>query len=362
MRNKTDRKLKILLVGPYPPPYGGIATTVFDLHHYLLDQNSWEVAVLDIGERRAIVRGNVLSTKGPWDYLRKIISFTVHGYTIHIETNGHGFKSWLSALVCAAAGLMNERKTVIAFGSGNLPAYLQQVSGWSRLVVRAVVGWAGIIICRNQDMLQAIQKFGNKELRIEIVPGFMGVKRRRLGQIPRGVEEFCKMHKPLLGATVNLSPEYGVPLVLQAVGQMREQYRNLGLVLIGIGPAAEKYLPELAPVHGHVLLTGPLAPEVTLGTMKRLSVFIRPTYFDGDSISVREALALGLPVVASDTDCRPNGVMQFQKGDVDDLVNKLRYTLEHLDELTCTVRATGSSGNADRIMLLYKELVGKNNE
>jgi glycosyltransferase involved in cell wall biosynthesis len=43
-------------------------------------------------------------------------------------------------------------------------------------------------------------------------------------------------------------------------------------------------------------------------------LFVRPTLADGDAISVREALALGRPVVASDVGTRPRNVSTFPAG------------------------------------------------
>jgi hypothetical protein len=43
-------------------------------------------------------------------------------------------------------------------------------------------------------------------------------------------------------------------------------------------------------------------------------VFVRPTLADGDSVSVREALALGRVVVASAVGHRPEGVLTFRAG------------------------------------------------
>jgi glycosyltransferase involved in cell wall biosynthesis len=76
-------------------------------------------------------------------------------------------------------------------------------------------------------------------------------------------------------------------------------------------------------------LTGDLPHEVALELMARADVFVRPTYADGDSLSVREALALGLPVVASDAAPRPSGVTVCRSGDVGDLVAKLSTVLAH---------------------------------
>jgi glycosyltransferase involved in cell wall biosynthesis len=61
--------------------------------------------------------------------------------------------------------------------------------------------------------------------------------------------------------------------------------------------------------------------------MQALDVFVRPTYFDGDACSVREALALGVRVVASDTEFRPDGVRLFPRGDADALAEAIDVAL-----------------------------------
>jgi len=330
--------------------------TVFVLRHYLRAHDLCEVVVLNIGERRNERSNESLSTKGPLDYLRKVVRFALQGYIIHLETNGHNFKSWLSAFICMLAGYLNGRQTIIAFGSGSLPLYLRQVSGWRKVVVRGVVKGAGIIVVRNKDMVHALEGFGDKP-RIEVVPGFMGLSGRQVGPLPPAVDEFCSTHEPVLGATVNLSPEYGVPLALQAVQQMLKRYPKLGMILIGIGPEAEKHLSELALVREHVLLAGQLTPDVTLNVMKQLAVFLRPTYFEGDSLSVREALALGVPVVASDTGSRPDGIGLFKVGDCVDLCRQLHMAMEKRMTLPRPSEPRQpEEGSARRMLEVYRTL------
>jgi hypothetical protein len=91
------------------------------------------------------------------------MSFARRGYLIHLETNGHNFKSWLSALICAMAGYLNGRKTIIAFGSGNLPAFLLQLNQLKMIVVKTVLTLAGVVICRNQTMVEAIQTVSGRQ-------------------------------------------------------------------------------------------------------------------------------------------------------------------------------------------------------
>jgi glycosyltransferase involved in cell wall biosynthesis len=60
---------------------------------------------------------------------------------------------------------------------------------------------------------------------------------------------------------------------------------------------------------------GPLDHASALGLLTCVDAFVRPTTADGDAISVREALTLGIPCVASDVSLRPRGTHLFKTGD-----------------------------------------------
>ena len=57
--------------------------------------------------------------------------------------------------------------------------------------------------------------------------------------------------------------------------------------------------------------------------MEEADIVLRPTNFDGDSLTVREALMLGKPIVASDVVVRPAGTTLFENRNTDDLYKKL---------------------------------------
>ncbi len=61
--------------------------------------------------------------------------------------------------------------------------------------------------------------------------------------------------------------------------------------------------------------------------LSKSAVFIRATRSDGDAVSVREALYLGIPVIASDCVERPAGCILFKSGDVVDLTKKIPEAL-----------------------------------
>jgi len=77
----------------------------------------------------------------------------------------------------------------------------------------------------------------------------------------------------------------------------------------------------------HATCVGEIPHERCLGLLQEADAVVRSTFADGDAITVREALDLGVPVVASDTDFRPAGVVLFRKGDAADLLEKLTEVL-----------------------------------
>ena len=61
--------------------------------------------------------------------------------------------------------------------------------------------------------------------------------------------------------------------------------------------------------------------------MQHADIIIRPTNWDGDSLTVREALMLGKPILASDIVERPVGTSLFKTRDISDLEIKLKELL-----------------------------------
>lgn len=64
---------------------------------------------------------------------------------------------------------------------------------------------------------------------------------------------------------------------------------------------------------------------------EKAQIYLRPTKTDGDSLSVREALACGCPVLASNVSWRPNGTVLYN-GSIDDMEQKVIEILNSHNE------------------------------
>jgi glycosyltransferase involved in cell wall biosynthesis len=91
--------------------------------------------------------------------------------------------------------------------------------------------------------------------------------------------------------------------------------------------------------------------------MRMMSVsdlFLRTTLHDGDSISVREALYLGIPVIATDNSMRPDGVVLIPASDP----IALQQAIENCLMNDAAQISSGENGeeNIEAVLNLYKEL------
>ncbi|HEX8953150.1 MAG TPA: glycosyltransferase, partial [Polyangia bacterium] len=80
-------------------------------------------------------------------------------------------------------------------------------------------------------------------------------------------------------------------------------------------------------VAGAVHHLGELERQHALAVVAAADLFVRPTLADGDAISVREAIALGIPVVASAVGARPAEAALFPAGDAVACAEQIFQTL-----------------------------------
>jgi glycosyltransferase involved in cell wall biosynthesis len=104
---------------------------------------------------------------------------------------------------------------------------------------------------------------------------------------------------PLVGCVARLDPVKNHALLLEAMALLVRQAPDARLVLMGDGPLREalRAQAEALGLGARVLLVGTLADMPA--AYNDLDVFVLPSVSEGTSISVLEAMASGIPVVAT---------------------------------------------------------------
>jgi colanic acid/amylovoran biosynthesis glycosyltransferase len=98
-----------------------------------------------------------------------------------------------------------------------------------------------------------------------------------------------------------LSPEKGQAGLLRAFADLRSRHDGLQLRLVGDGPeraTLEAQTAELG-LSGHVKFVGRTSESDTLAEIARSDILVLPSLMEGLPIVLMEAMALGVPIVAS---------------------------------------------------------------
>ena len=314
--------MKLLLVGPYPPPHGGVSVHVAGLKDRA-DRAGVPCRVLNT-ERSAPNSKKYVRNRTAAGFIASLARYSFSGWTIDVHTNGHNTKSWIVALLCALAGVAGRKPGQLMIHSGMTPEYLAGSAARRRLA-RVTCRLYGRITCVNPRIQTVIESLGVPAQRIQVA--FAGAETIADSSVLVRDEpflsigahaEWLRTHQPLLVATGGAGPEYGVDLLLNALDSLKSRFPDIGCVVMGVN--------ETVP-RDAVRMVGDIPHNECLCLISKANVFVRPTFADGDSISVREALALKIPVIASDCAQRPAGTVLFETGNSRDLVERLECVL-----------------------------------
>jgi len=345
--------MNVLLMGPYPPPHGGVQTNLVAIRKYLLERGT-QCPVINLTRFRRNEQDDIYYPKTAFGVMRLLL--TLDYDVIHLHVGGD--LSLRHAGLMLLCSLVPTKKTVFTFHSGGYPssaAGQRAKRGSLRgVALRRMDG----IIAVNQELVEMFLRFGVARERVRLIPPHAVDLDGRANGLPEPLAAFSRQHDPLLVTVSGLEPEYDLPLQIEAVGRLRAQFPRLGLAIIGGGSQEAEIRRRIddKPYRQDLLLCGDLPHEAALEGIRAGSLFLRTTWYDGDSISVREALHLGIPVVASDNGMRPAGVHLVPKSQLEALCRTVEAVLR---EPSSPRQVAGSANeNLDAVFRFYGDLAG----
>ena len=346
----------VVLAGFYPPPFAGEPVHVKQLAQ-LLRAHRLSVEILNLN-RHAQPSPEYHSATRRWGLLWKLFALADRTSVLHLHTNGHSPRSWLMILVASLGARLRGTRALLTLHSGLLPGYVAGFRGARRGLARWILAPFARVICVNGEISRAVQGLGIGADRAPIIPAFLGVEEK--GELAPPDRALVRDLRPLIVAVAGgeEDPERGLGVVLRAAQALVGLRPGLGVVLMGwlVGARTRPLIDELG-LAGRAVCLGEVPHERCLAFLRAADVVVRSTFVDGDAITVREAMALGVPVVASDTAFRPDGVTLFRKGDVSDLAAKLEQVLATPRVESSPSAAAGPEQPARSLWRLYAELV-----
>jgi glycosyltransferase involved in cell wall biosynthesis len=358
------RGCRVLLVGKGAPDRGGIPSFLEQLRDGELGRRH-RITFLNLahdktrqGGRATIanLRRTVVDAVAVWR--------VAHGHdVVHLNSALAPSVTVLRAGLLALAGRTCGCRVLVHAHGGDIDTWLG--SRRHRLVMRVAM-WPA-------DLVAACWSVGE-----EALAGVLGADRVRLVDNGVDVERFAPAPGSRAAATPRLlyvgllTPRKGVLELIEASRALNAEGVDHELLLLGgtpdEGPAAAE--PVVAAAAGLAKLLGTRQPEEMPAVYRDADVFCLPSWWEAMPLSVLEAMASGLPVVATDVGDVPRAVADGDTGLLvpvrapADLTTALRKLLVDptLRQRLGTAgrrrveRLFSASGTAEAVDALYAEL------
>ena len=276
--------MRMLLLSPLPPPAGGIATWTENYCKYMhsVGHTVWLVNTAVRGQRSYGEQKKRLSgeLKRIWDILCQTHRTLQEEHIdyVHINTS------------CSPAGLLRDILCMLLAKRHLLVLHchcnVEDQVGKSRLgkhLLTFAVRKADRVLVLNEKSLHYVQTFGCTK--VQILPNFTDLDAVTSAHIAR------ENIKRILFVG-HVRREKGLFELLEAASSFPEISFEL------VGPVHEDLKGIRVPSNVHLL--GTQAKESVVTLLGEADVFLFPSYSEGFSMALLEAMAAGLPCIATD--------------------------------------------------------------
>jgi glycosyltransferase involved in cell wall biosynthesis len=336
-------KTKIAMVGTLPPPFGGVSVHVMRLFH-LLREHRIPVTLYEQKGKSSPLDNIVPMPKSLVGFIWFLLSFQEQ--IVHFHFNERN--------ALALAGLLmkfRRRKTYMITLHSEKPIREVSTGHWLyRQLLRTCFVNSRHIICVNQNIFDYLHDhLGIPSKRLSLIPAFLPptTEEMNFDNIPPQVQEFVRGHEIIVGSHgwfgyfIDGRHVYGFELIKQLAEQFAEK-RNVGIYTVISGCYDSKHRQDIMSANSKLSKNWMIIEDSfpCPALYQETDLFLRPTITDGDSVSIRECLSMGVPVLTSDAVPRPAQCELFKSGDYSDFSTRFI-------ELIKDIENSRVAGNAD---------------
>lgn len=305
----------IVVFGPWPPPWGGVASHVRDLVSNLARQG-FPVRVLgygDFGWNSGVRKVSV--TRRGWWRTRLWLSLALRpGRVLHDHTDMLPYPD--AQLLRALSEIVRARRSpwVLTLHDETLIARFTRWPKGTRDTFEEYVRQPEQLICVGTRLAGFVRQRGVPAGRVTNIPPLLPLTEDASGALPDADQSFLAAHAPTISAVGVFEANYDLPTLVRAFPTIRARHPRAGLLIIdagftrdpGVVREAQRALDQL-PASSYRLLT--CVPRDRVRRLLGVStVFVRGTRLESFGLSRVEAILGGTPVVTT-----PSGETRYMR-------------------------------------------------
>lgn len=262
-----------------------------------------------------------------------------------------------------------QKKIVVTVHNSMVQRFYNDCDSLNRFFLKRVahhpnVTWVAVSEQTKEEMLKLPVKFKQP---IHVIPAYIPDVKEVNGSLPATFQQYIVRHKKIIvfyGHSFMLhegNDVYGFKDALDLYSKISNNDANsmVGFILC---ISDDKDVEKIEKLHHEAMSLGvedkihwQIGPIENMKALwEKTDVYIRPTCTDGDSVAVREALDMGVQVVASNVCMRPNRTLVYEYGNMDDFINKVTTALK-----SCHAESEPDFDNYNRLKSIYNDLLKK---
>ncbi len=283
-----SHSLSIGIVGPFPPPFGGMANQAKQLVELLRNENIEVEFVQNNAPYQPAVVGGIKGLRA----LFRIIPFFLKVWdlsktvdVVHVFSNS-GWAWQLFSAPVIWAGWIRKKPVIVNYRGGEARQYLSKSIHWVRPTLRK----AEKIIVPSGYLQKIFSEFNFES---EIIPNIINLDRFT----PKENSQF----QFRLMVARNLESIYGIDSAIRAVKYLKKTYPHVRLFIAGSGPQ-EKQLLSLVKeldLEGNIKFVGKITPDEMVRLFHSSDIMLNPSLVDNMPNAILESMACGVPVVTT---------------------------------------------------------------
>jgi glycosyltransferase involved in cell wall biosynthesis len=353
----NNQKMKVALVGPFPPPYGGISVHIQRLTK-LLDEHDVQCTIYDATQ---LFTANKIKKDSHVKKLPKIIEFNrgiVHIHSAHFNL--------LKIFLLSNLLKIKHNKIIITYHS--FRNEIQKTNRLTRTMMRFCFTHISHFFVVNQKIKEKLITLGIEHEKITVLPGFLPpiILKKDIEDIPSEIWKFIENHHPIISANAykivfyNNQDLYGIDMCIDLCITLKKKYPQIGFVFCLPSIGDKKYFTQLKDKitendinNNFIFVT---EPYQFYPILMKSDLFVRPTNTDGDAISIRESIFYKIPSVVSDVVPRPQDTTLFHNRDTNDFTLKVENVLKNYENYKKELENLNTENTFEKIMHIYQKL------
>ena len=285
------KPLRLGLVGPMPPPNGGMAMQTQQLARLLGAENIDVRRLATNAPYRPAVIGRVKGIRALFrlvPYLWQVWCLAGRVDVIHVMANsGWSWQLYSSPVIWT--GWLRRTPVIVNYRGGEAGSYLRK--SFSR--VKPTLDKASFVVVPSGFLEDVFAQFAVKTT---VIPNIIDQERFKPESRAQARDSFN------LIATRNLEPIYGLDTAIRAIGIARESIPDVRLKIAGSGPQRKELqaLVHDLDLEEHIEFVGRLGSTEIISLYQSADGLLNPATVDNMPNSLLEALACGVPVISTD--------------------------------------------------------------